>query len=213
MALTDSEIQRIRFELGYPNMSTAAEPYIGIAAVFDAIVKPYTLSGTITTSSTPVTAATTPTPQTIVVAAATNMAVGNVLVVDVDARQERATIQSISGTSVTLQLLFAHTGTYPVTLEGGESIIRDILNELRKLSVGMNGKAGSVSALASRAGLKKVEDVEWFGGGGTLASQGVDVVTQTLMLREMWRDELANALGIPRLNDKRNSGGSDVSVY
>ena len=207
MALTDAEIQRCRYELGYVNMSTAAEPYIGIAAIFDAVIKPYTLGGASTTSTTPVTAATTPTPTSLVLASATGFAAGAVVVLDVDARQERATIQSTSGSTITVQLSSAHTGTYPVVVEGGESIIRDLLVKLRSIS-------DSIDTLRSRAGIKAiVGDVEFFGGGGTLASQGIDPVTQLLSLREMWRDELAWTLGLTRRNDKRNSGGSDIGMY
>lgn len=206
MALTDSEIQRIRAELGYPNLSVDAEPMIGIYSVFDQIIKPYTLGGAATTSSTPVTAATSPTPTSIVVASATGIAAGDTVVIDVDTRQERVTIQSLSGSTLTVQLRLAHSGTYPVIVEGGESIIRDLLNKLRRLS-------DSIDSLRSRAGIKKVDDIEFFGGGGTLASQGIDPVTQMLSLRESWRDELAWSLGIPRLNDQRNAGGSDVAVY
>lgn len=213
MALTDAEVQRIRYELGYPNLSTSVEPYIGIVAVFEQVIQPYTLGGATTTSATPVTAATAPTPQTLTLASATGFAAGDVVVVDVDVRQERATIQSLSGASMTVQLSLAHSGTYPVVVEGGESIIRDILRELRLISSGMNGQAGTISTIRSRVGLKKVDDVEFFGGGNTLASQGRDPLTSLFELREQWRDELAQALGVPRLNDKRNSGGSEVSVY
>jgi hypothetical protein len=213
MALTDSEIQRIRFELGYPNLSNSAEPYIGITAFFDQILQPYLQAGASTTSATPVTAATTPTPQTLALASAAGIVAGNVVVVDVDARQERATVAAVSGNNITVQLSLAHTGTYPVTVEGAESIIRDILHELRLITNGMNGQAGTLSSIRSRVGLKKVDDVEFFGGGQTLASQGRDPLTALLELREYWRNELANAIGIPRLNDPRNSGGSSVSVY
>lgn len=214
MALTDSEVQRIRFELGYPNLDTAAEPYIGITAYFEQILKPYLLAGASTTSSTPVTATDSPTPQSLVLGSVDGMAVGNVIVIDVDARQERATIQNISSSSVTVQLLLAHTGTYPVTIEGGESLIRDILKELRLLTSGMNGASSAYSSFRSRAGIKAiVGEVEFFGGGNTLASQGIDPLTQINQLREFWRDELANALGIRRLNGKNAQGGGSVSVY
>lgn len=207
MSLTDGEVQRVRYELGFPNLSIDAEPMISIYSVFDQIIKPYTLHGASTTSSTTVTAATSPTPTSIVLASATGFAAGDTVVIDVDARQERATVQSLSGATLTVQLRFAHVGTYPVVQEGGESIIRDLLNKLRKLG-------DSIDQLRSRAGIKAiVGDIEFFGGGGTLASQGIDPVTQLLQLRETWRDELAWTLGIPRLNDKRNSGGSDVAVY
>ena len=213
MALTTAEHQRIKYELGYPNLDNAAEPYIGIHAFFSAVLQPYLLHGAATTSSTPVTASTTPTAQTLTLASGTGFAAGDVVVVDVDDRQERATIQAFSGVSATVLLSKAHAGTYPVIVEGAESIIRDILNELRLLTSGMGGKAGAISSIRSRVGIKRVDDVEFFGGGQTLASQGVDPLTQVLQLREMWRDELAQAIGIPRLNGKNNSGGSDVSVY
>lgn len=213
MALLNSEIQRIRFELGYPNLDVLAEPYIGIVAVFSQVIQPYTLSGAATTCSTTVEASSTPTPQTLVLQSATGFEAGALVIVDVDARQERATIQSISGSSMTVQLSFAHSGTYPVTVEGGESIIREILLELRKLAQGLNGAQSTMTSLQSRLGLKKVDEVEFFGGGQTLASQGVDPMTQTLQLREYWRDELARSLGIPRLNAKNASGGSSVAVY
>lgn len=213
MALLDSEIQRIRYELGFPNLDTAAEPYIGVVAVFDQVIKPYTLSGASTTSSTLVEAAATPTPVTLTIASATGVSAGAVVIVDVDSRQERATIQSLHGTLMTVQLSLEHSGTYPITVEGGESIIREILMELRKLAQGMNGAQSSMTALQSRLGLKKVDDVEFFGGGNTLAAQGVDPLSQTLQLREYWRDELARCLNIPRLNSKAAAGGSEIGVY
>jgi hypothetical protein len=214
MALTDSELQRIRYELGYPNLDTAAEPYIGIAAFFSQVLQPYLLDGAATTSTSTVVEAGTPTPTSIVLASAAGITVGDVLVIDADARQERATLQSLSGTTATMQLSLAHgPGTYSVVVEGAEQIIRDILRELRLLSSGMNGTASALSSFRSRVGLKKVDDVEFFGGGQTLASQGIDPLTQLNQLREFWRDELASAIGIQRLNGRNNSGGSSVSVY
>lgn len=213
MALTDAEIQRIRYELGYPNLNVAAEPYIGIVAIFEQVIQPYTLGGAATTSSTPVTAATTPTPQTLTLASATGFASGDVIIVDVDSRQERATIQNLSGVSATVLLSLAHSGTFPIVQEGGESIIRDILRELRLLANGMNGSAGTLTTMQSRLGLKQVDDVQFFGGGDTLASQGIDPLTQILKLREYWRDELSRTLNVPRLNSPQAGGGSDIGVY
>lgn len=214
MALTQSELQRIRFELGYPNLDTAAEPYIGIAAFFTQVLQPYLLSGASTTSETTVEAAGTPTPTVIELASVEGISTGDLLVVDVDARQERATIQHLDGTNATLQLSLAHTGTYPVTVEGAESIIRDILRELRLLTSGMNGQASTLASFRARAGIKAVTgEVEFFGGGQTLASQGIDPLTQINQLREFWRDELATAIGIPRLNAPQANGGGNVSVY
>jgi hypothetical protein len=213
MALTNSEVARIKAELGYNVLAVGAEPYIGITAMFDQVIQPYTTSGLATTSATPVTAASTPTPQSLTLGSVAGLAAGDVLVVDVDSRQERATIQSITGLSVTLQLSFAHSGTYPVIQEGGESIIREILRELARLGSGMGSKQSAISTLSSRAGIKKVDEVEFFGGGSSVGAQGLDPVTQILKLREYWRDELASVLGIPRMNVGKNSGGSEIGVY
>lgn len=214
MALTNAELQRIKFELGYPSYNNAAAPYVGgVLALFEQVIQPYLLGGVSTTSSTPVTAATEPTPQTLTLASATGFSAGDVIVVDVDARQERATIQSLSGAAATVQLSLAHSGTFPVVQEGTEGFIRDILRELRLISNGMNGNSGALTSMQSRLGIKAiVGEVEFFGGGNTLASQGVDPLTQLMKLREMWRDELASALNVPRLNGPHN-GGSTISVY
>lgn len=214
MALTDAELQKIRYELGYVNLDVAAEPYVGIASFFTQVLQPYLLSGASTTSTTTVVAAGTPTPQTITLTSATGISVGDILIVDADARQERATLQSLSGSSATMQLSLAHgPGSYSVVVEGAEAIIRDILRELRLLSSGMNGASSSFSSLRSRVGIKSViGEVDFFGGGQTLASQGIDPLTQLIQLREFWRDELAFAIGIERLN-KNASGGSNMALY
>jgi hypothetical protein len=214
VALTDAEVQRIKFELGYNLISISAEPYVSHLAYFNQILKPYLESGAATTSSTPVTAASSPTPQSLVLSSATGFAAGNVVVVDVDSRQEKATIQNISGSSITVLLSLAHSGTFPVVVEGGESIIREVLRQLTLLTTGMNGQAGTMSSMRSRIGIKRIEgEIEYFGGGSTLASQGIDPLTQIDQLRNFWRDELASALGVPRMNAGSASGGNTISVY
>ena len=213
MALLTSEISRIKAEMGFPLLSVGAEPYIGIAAYFDQVLQPYALAGAVTTSSTPVTAAASPTPQSLTLASATGFSTGDVVIVDVDSRQERATIQSLSGAAMTVQLTLAHSGTYSVTVEGGESIIREILRELGRLASGIGAARSTISTLSSSAGIKKVDEVEFFGGGSSVGAQGVDPVTQMLKLREYWRDELASVLGIQRLNGSHSHGGSEIGVY
>ena len=179
MALLDSEINRIRYELGSPNLSVLAEPYIGIAAVYTHIVQPYLLAGAKTTSTTAVTAATSPTLVTLTLASATGVEAGATVVVDVDARQERATVESVSGSTIAVLLSLAHSGTYPVTVEGGESIVRDILRKLRIIGDRLESSFG-------RAGIKKVDEVEFFEGGA--------VFTNLMSQREYWRGELARVL-------------------
>jgi hypothetical protein len=214
VALTNAEVQTIRRELGYPNYDNAAAAYVGTEALFEQVIQPYLLGSAQTTSSTPVTAALEPTPQTLTLASATGFAAGDVVIVDVDARQERATISHLSGTAATVQLSLAHSGTYPVVLEGVESAIRDILKELRLIAGGMNGNKSELTKMLSHLGIKKIEgEIEWFGGGGSLASQGIDPLTLLTKMRESWRDELASVLNIPRLNGRNGSGGTSISVY
>jgi hypothetical protein len=209
MALTTSEVARIKYELGFNVLAVGAEPYIGITALFEQVIQPHTTSGASTTSSTSVTAASTPTPVTLTVASVAGINAGDAVIVDVDSRQERATVQSIGASTITLLLAFAHSGTYPITVEGGESIIRGILQKLQAIDgMSAGSSAGAFGGVVSTVGIKKVDDIEFF-GGGTGAGSGTSRLTELRQLREYWRDELASVLGIPRLN----GGTSEVSVY
>ena len=200
MALLDSEVNRIRYELGYPLLTTGAEPWIGIAAAFDTVIQPYLRAGAATTSSTAVTAATTPTPVALTLASGTGFAAHARVVIDVDDRQEVATVQSINAAVITVLLTGVHSGTYPVTVEGGETIVRDILKKLVNLGE-------KLESAATKAGIKRVDEIEFFGDARS------DTVFRSLRKqREDWRDELAQAIGLGRLN-RGSGGGSTLSVY
>lgn len=201
MALLTSELARIRNELGYNNLSVGAEPYIGYVAVFDQVIATYLQAGAATTSATTVTAASSPTPVTLVLASATGFHTGDAVLVDVDDRQERAILQLVSSTNATLLLSKAHSGTYPVTVEGGESIIREILGRIKSVK-------DSIAESFSVAGIKKVDEIEFFpsnGGGG--------VIRDMNSLLMYWRDELASTLGVPNGWRGRRGGGGSVSIY
>ena len=98
---------------------------------------------------------------------------------------------------VLLQL--AHSGTYPVTVEGGETIIREILRNIRAAKAEMGTTLGEGS-------LKKVDEVEFYQSGGT--TFGI-LGTQL----NHWRNELAAALGVPNLWAGRGGGGQALSAY
>jgi len=201
VALLDSEVIRLRAELGYNVLTVGAEPYIGVVSIFDLVIKQYTQAGATTTSATTVAAASTPTPATITLDAATGFSALQTVVLDVDSRQERATIQSITGSAATLLLAKAHSGTYPVTVEGGETIIREHLARLRAL--GDEFAAGG--SVLGAAGVEQVDEIR-FASGGRLEG----LVQQ----RDELRDELAALLNIPNRNKRRNRGGaSRVVVY
>jgi len=207
MALLTSEITRIKYELGFNVLSLGAEPYIGITQLFENVIQPYTLSGASTTSATAVAAADdprTPEPVTLSLASATGFAAGNRIIVDVDGRQESATAQSLSGASLTLLLALEHTGTYPVTVEGGESIIRDLLKQIRIATERLTKAIGAT-------GVKKVDEVEFFSPKEMMSTLGA--FGTIWKEREAIRRELADLLGIVYLRETRGNAGASLSVY
>ena len=186
MALLDSEIARIKWHLGFNVLSVGAEPYFGYVSIFDQVIQPYVAAGASSTSSTSVTAATTPTPVTLTLASATGFVAGAACIVDVDSRQERATIQSVSGSTITLLLSKAHSGTYPVAIEGPESIVRDVLSKC-------DAAWTAYSEAITNAGLKQLGqgEIEWFpegSGNGALSSARATLTA--------WRNELGSLLGL-----------------
>jgi hypothetical protein len=200
VALTDSEVNRVRAELGYNLLSTGAEPWISSTQVFDQIIQPFLIAGAATTSSTAVAAATTATPVTLTLVSSTGFSAFDRVALDVDDRQELATIQSITGLTIVVALTKAHTGAYPVTVEGGESIVREILNKIR-------GVKSRMSIAFGVGSLKKVDEVEWYQAGtatlfGSLGSE-----------LSYWREELAAVLGIPSNWSRQRGAGATLSVY
>ena len=198
MALLDSELARLKQELGFSLVSTA-NPFIGNTVLFEQIIQPYVTGGTATTSSTAVTAATTLTPVALTLASATGFSAGQRVVVDVDSRQEIATIQSISGAAITVHLKNAHTGTYPVTIEGPETIVREILRRIYAVKDEMAVTFGEGS-------LKKCDELEWYQSGVSLfGSLGTQLA--------FWREELAAALGIRSMWSLKRAAAQTLSVY
>lgn len=201
MALLDSEIQRIRYELGYNVMGVQAEPYLTYFGTLDNVIRLYLNAGATTTSSTTVALADEPTQRTLTLANATGFEAGATIYVDVLPQQERAVIQSVSGSTAVVYLQKAHVGTYPVTVDGGESIIREKLAQLYAVDAKMN------SALDT-AGLKRVDDIEFY--GGTKASSQASMLDQ---LRSMRRDDLASALGVVNFWKIRARAGQSFATY
>lgn len=205
MALTTADIVRIRRELGYNVLSAGAEPYITYVAIFDRVVQTYMSGGASTTSSTAVTAASTPTFVTLSLADATGFIAGDRVVIDVDSFQETPTVRSVSGNTISVALSLAHTGTYPVVVEGGETMVRDLLKKL----AGINAQLDSVVATA---GLKRAEDIEWYQAAGG-AFGGSAQLGALYAQRDDLRDQLAALLGVPNLWRVRRGSGGSVVLY
>lgn len=200
MALLDSELIKIKAELGYSVLTVSAEPYISYVSLFDQIVQPYLSAGATTTSSTAVSAASTPTPQALTLASATGFASGARVVIDVDSRQEIATVQSLSGSIITVLLTKVHSGTYPVTVEAGETLVRDTLRQI-SLVREQRGKSGGRGALKEVIG-----DVSWYDTNKSAFESSNDEIM-------VLRDELAALLGVENLWRAKAAAGQRLSVY
>lgn len=207
MALTTSELARVRAELGYNTLSAGAEPYISYVAVFDVVIKTYMQGGASTTSSTTVAAAATPTAVTLTLASATGFTAGDRVVIDVDSLQESATIRSVSGSTISVLLSLAHTGTYPVTVEGGESMVRALLQRIDALK-------DQFSQVVQTAGLKRAEDIEWYqASAGNNKAGGSAQLAALFAQRDYYRDELASLLGVTNMWRLKEGAGSNVVLW
>ncbi len=199
MALLDSEVARLKFELGW-NLLSTANPYLGTAAVFEQVIQPYIEGGAATTSGTTIVG--DGTPKSITLTSATDFTTGDRIVVDVDARQETLTLQALSGATATALFALTHSGTYPVTVEGPETLIRQTLQSIWSVR-SVRAKAKGRGALKAYVG-----EIEYYDTGkSAFASANAEI--------NMLRDELAAACGDISLNLWRRlqAAGSRMSVY
>lgn len=201
MALLQSELDRIKAETGWNLLDVGALPYIGVTSLFEQIIGPNLRAGAVTSSSTGVTAS--PGGAALValtLASAAGFSAGARVVVDVDDRQETVTLESISGLAASMLLSNAHSGTYPVTVEGGESIVREYLANIRNVKTQMAQAFGAGS-------LKAVDEVQFYDTKGRTL---FGVLGEQLAF---WRDELASALGIASMWRRNGGGSTRLSVY
>lgn len=202
MALTTAEVARCKYELGYNVLAVGAEPFIGVSVMFDQVIAPFIQAGAITTSSTVVTAASPAAVVAITLALATGFTSGDRVIIDVEDAQEITTIRSLSGSAMSVFLAKAHPAGYPVTVEGGEAIVREILGQLRRFSE----PRGLMAKALTSAGIKKVDEIEF--------SDRLDTSRSRILRSEQtyWRNELASALGC---ENRRSSGGggSSIAIY
>lgn len=198
--LLDSEIARIKAELGFNLLTIGAIPYIGITAMFEQVIQNNVGTGASTTSSTAVSAAATPTPVSLTLTSATGFQAGQRVVVDVDDLQEIATVRSISGASISVALKLSHAAGYPVTVESGETLVRESLKMIRDTKAKLEQQFGT-------GALKQVDEVQWYEARGQTA---FGILGDNL---NYWRDELAARLGIASMWGMRRGAAQQMSVY
>jgi hypothetical protein len=181
-------------------------PYVDIVSMFEQVILPYTQAGATTTSNTAVAAKTLATWTAITLTDSTGFHAGDRVVLDVDGQQEIAIVPSITGDTIGVYISKAHSANgYPVTVEGGEAIVRQHLHRLDDIAA----KMGEATA---GAGVKQLDqgDVIFFESKGGGSAQFTDLQAQ----RDYWRDELASTIGVVNLRKmRRGNAGSSLEVY
>lgn len=202
MAFSTQELYRVKRELGYHLLTVGSLPYIGYSALFESVINTNIDAEVATTATlaTAIAASTTPAPQSLTLASATGFSAGARVYVDVDSRQELATIGSLTGSVISVLLGKAHAGTIPVALEGPIPIARDILRKIEDVRDEMARTFGD-------GAIRKVDEVEFFDQRGRtlFGSLGEQLMS--------WRDELASVLGVANgWRVARGGGGGSVAV-
>lgn len=164
MAVTDAEVESLRFHLGYGNVSgLGANAYTpdGFKELFDEVIAPNLTTGAETTGTTSVSEAGL---ATITVGALTGIVVNARLVVDVGDAVEIVVVRSLGVLSFSAVFAAEHEAPFPVAVMGGQARLRLLLHRADAA-----WQAKQSSDIGDVAGLKRIEgDVEWFPGGNTL---------------------------------------------
>lgn len=194
MALTDSEIESLRFLLGWGNIATAAYPYTpdGFYEVFYDVVAPNLTEGAETTAAVAIASAgiatVTPASMTDIVAYAR-------LVIDVGDDEETVTVRAVTATTFSARFTRAHAAPYLIAVESGLTRLRGLMARAFRV---LSEKTGT--KITSSAGLKMVGqgEVEWFGSTSALTATDA----QLLSIRR----EISSLVRVPLADD--HAGGS-----
>lgn len=203
MALLDSEIQRIRYELGFATLTVNAEPYISFVSIFTQIIQKFLQAGALSSSATAVVSSGVLGPFDLTLTDPTGFSLGDRVFVDVDDFQESATIRHITGSTIGVYLKLDHSGIYPVGVDGGEGIVREILKNIRDVKKRLATTFGT-------GALKQVDEVGFYPTRDR--TQFRNLYDQLMG----WRAELSQVLSNgQQLNmwAQAQSGGQRLSVY
>lgn len=165
MALSDAEVQSLRFHLGYGNVTVGAYPYTpdGFLELFEQVIAPNLAAGDDTSASTTVVAGSV---TTVTVLSLTGIEARGRVVVDVGSDAEIVDVKATSGLTFTARFAKDHSGTYPISTLSGESRLRLLLADADKVWQTLQSED-----ITGTAGLKQLGqgEIEWFPGGGVLS--------------------------------------------
>jgi hypothetical protein len=200
-ALSNSELNEIREQLGYNVLTIGAEPYVWHVRIFDIIQAYVTSDATAATSSS--TAVTASGPASLTLALITGISAGTRLMIDADESAEVVTCRSVSGSTISVICQNTHSGTYPVEIVSAATQVRMKLWQLRRMQ-------RLVDTGADSAGIKRADEVEFFGDNTFQNSRTGHLLEQ----QKRHRLELAALVGLSTLiRDDMAGSGNRFEVY
>ena len=168
MALTDGEVESLRFFLGWGNLNVRAYPYTrdGWWEALYGVVQQNLTDGAETTASVAISAAGI---VTVTPASMTDIVTHARLVIDVGDDEETVTVRSVTATTFSARFAKAHAANYAIAVESGVTRCRQLLTKAYAVLSVLVG-----SKITSSAGLKMVGqgEVEWFGPSAVLTATG-----------------------------------------
>lgn len=182
MAVSDDEIESLRFHLGYGNLSEDG-PYTadGFRAVFYQVIQPNLTTAAETTATTAASVGLS----SVTVASLTGIAAHTRLVVDVGDAAEVVVVRSVAGSEFSAVFAAEHSASCPVAVMSGEARLRLLLHRADATWQSMQS-----SDVGDVAGLKRIEgEAEWFPGGGTLKERTAAYETVVVELSMLCRVE------------------------
>lgn len=202
MALSDAEVESLRFHLGYGNIGLGAYPSTpdGFLELFRDVVAPNLTGGVETTATTDIAAGAA---VQVTPASMTGIVVHAKLVIDVADATELITVRSVTGTTFTAVFANDHPSTgYPIALLDGHSRLRLLLNQAEKA-----WQAMTEPSIGDTAGLKQLDkgDIEWF--------EGFQVLKDRLSHYRSICDELVKLVRVARVTGDDEDRSVETEVY
>ncbi len=184
MAMTDAEIEATRFHLGYGNLDFGAYPYTedGFKQIFRDVVAPNLTVGAETTATGSTVGGGAP--STVTPVAMDEIAVHSRLVIDAGDATETVVVSAVTATTFTARFSLAHSGGYPVCVASGQTRLRQLLHQCDKA-----WDACLSQNIGGTAGIKKVDEIEFFGGFSVLKERLFQYKNIVLQLSSLVRVE------------------------
>ena len=194
MALTNAEVESLRFFLGWGNLDVRAYPYTrdGWWEALYGVVKESLTDGAETTANVAIASAGI---ATVTPASMDEIVTHARLVIDVGDDEETVTVRATAATTFSARFVRAHAAPFAICVESGVTRCRQLLARAYRV---LSEKTGT--KITSSAGLKMVGqgEVEWFGPTAVLTATD----SQLLAIRR----ELSSLVRVPLREDYEDGG-------